>query len=100
METHLDKAKGALEGVRIIHDQLEERRGSDKDSLKELELQYLDLLQIARTQAEVASAEFLERIAIALECFGQVRVGDVSVPAHLLERAARAQERALTRVDL
>lgn len=99
METHLDKAKGALDGVRIIHDQLEERR-TDPDSLKELELQYLDLLTIARTQAEVAQAEYLERIATALEHLGQVRMGDISIPAHLLERAQLAKERALTRVDL
>lgn len=52
MDTHLDKAKGALEHAREF-----DNRSPQQD----------DLLLVARIQAEVAQADALERIAGVLE---------------------------------
>ena len=60
--TALDKAKAALEAAK------EEQPG---------EVRYHDLLEIARTQAAIAQAESLERIAYLLD--GVVGLGGLHV---------------------
>lgn len=63
---HLDKARGAMDAARRVHDQIEQRRARREDVV-ELEVQWVDLLGIAKTQAEIAQAEALERIADLLD---------------------------------
>ncbi len=62
MSETLDKAKAAMEAARPLAPELPEN--ADK---KDRDLMYLDLLNIARVQAEIAQAEALERIADLLE---------------------------------
>jgi arginine utilization protein RocB len=66
---HLDKAKKALEQAKIVHAELVERsEGSGDDSVKSLIVDYSELMEAARTQAALAQADALERMAFLQEC--------------------------------